>query len=188
MILLIDHYESFTYNLVQYIGALEPDIRVVRNDVCTLAEIEEMHPQAIVISPGPGKPSDAGICIEAIRYFKDKVPILGVCLGHQAIGEVFGGKIVHARELVHGKQSMIEIDKNSRLFEGLPQTILAARYHSLIIDKYSKPECLEVIATTNDGEIMAVKHCDYDIYGVQFHPESIMTPDGLSILKNFLAI
>ena len=116
------------------------------------------------------------------------MPILGVCLGHQAIGEVFGGKIVHARELVHGKQSMIEIDKNSRLFEGLPQTILAARYHSLIIDKYSKPECLEVIATTNDGEIMAVKHCDYDIYGVQFHPDSIMTPDGLSILKNFLAI
>ena len=188
MILLIDNYDSFSYNLYQLIGSVNPDIQVVRNDEISLGEIEKLEPEAIVLSPGPGRPEEAGICIPVIKEFAGKIPILGVCLGHQAIGEVFGGKIVHARELVHGKQSMIEIDKNSRLFEGLPQTILAARYHSLIIDKYSKPECLEVIATTNDGEIMAVKHCDYDIYGVQFHPESIMTPDGLSILKNFLAI
>ena len=188
MLAMIDNYDSFTYNLVQYFGELGEDVRVFRNDEVTIADLEALKPDFLCVSPGPSVPSNAGISEEAIRHFAGKLPILGVCLGHQAIGEVFGGKIVHARELVHGKQSMIEIDKNSRLFEGLPQTILAARYHSLIIDKYSKPECLEVIATTNDGEIMAVKHCDYDIYGVQFHPESIMTPDGLSILKNFLAI
>ena len=170
MVIIIDNYDSFTFNLFQFIGMLTDEVKVYRNDQITVEAIEALQPSHIILSPGPGFPEN------------------GVCLGHQAIGEVFGGKIVHARELVHGKQSMIEIDKNSRLFEGLPQTILAARYHSLIIDKYSKPECLEVIATTNDGEIMAVKHCDYDIYGVQFHPESIMTPDGLSILKNFLAI
>lgn len=166
MVIIIDNYDSFTFNLFQFIGMLTDEVKVYRNDQITVEAIEALQPSHIILSPGPGFPENAGICETVLEKLQGKMPILGVCLGHQAIGEVFGGKIVHARELVHGKQSMIEIDKNSRLFEGLPQTILAARYHSLIIDKYSKPECLEVIATTNDGEIMAVKHCDYDIYGV----------------------
>ena len=186
MILLIDNYDSFTYNLVQYIGTFEPDIRIIRNDACTIKEIEEMKPQAIVISPGPGKPSDAGICISAVRYFKDKIPILGVCLGHQAICEAFGGTVSYAKELMHGKQSDVKFDTSCPLFAGGPQNAPVARYHSLAADPDTIPECLKVTALTEDGEIMAIQHKEYPIYGVQFHPESIMTPDGKQMLRNFI--
>lgn len=188
MVVIVDNYDSFTFNLFQFVGMLTDKVKVYRNDRITVEAIEALQPSHIILSPGPGFPKNAGICEEVLEKMQGKLPILGVCLGHQAIGEVFGGKVVHAQELVHGKQSMIRIDNNSKLFKGLPQRIPAARYHSLIVEKKSKPECLEVLATTKEGEIMAVKHRDYDIYGVQFHPESIMTPDGLKILKNFLAI
>ena len=188
MILLIDNYDSFTFNLFQFVGMLTSEVKVYRNDQITVEAVAALQPSHIILSPGPGFPKDAGICEEILEKLQGQLPILGVCLGHQAIGEVFGGKIVHAKELVHGKQSLIKIDNSSRLFKGLPQEIPAARYHSLIVEKKSKPECLEVLAATADGEIMAVKHRDHDIYGVQFHPESIMTPDGLQILRNFLAI
>ena len=186
MIVLIDNYDSFTYNLVQYIGALEPDIRVIRNDACTPEEIEAMKPDAIVISPGPGKPSEAGICIEAIRYFKDKVPILGVCLGHQAICEAFGGTVSYAKELMHGKSSMAQIKEASPLFRNIGTEMQVARYHSLAAIRDSLPGELKVTAETDDGEVMAVQHKEYLIFGVQFHPESILTPDGKIILRNFL--
>lgn len=188
MVLIIDNYDSFTFNLFQFIGTLTPDVKVYRNDKITVQEIEQLQPSHIILSPGPGFPKDAGICEEVLSKLQGQMPILGVCLGHQAIGEVFGGRVVHARQLVHGKQSLIEVDNTSPLFRGLPKVIPAARYHSLIVDRKSKPDCLDVLATTEDGELMAVKHRDYDIYGVQFHPESIMTPDGLKILENFLAI
>lgn len=188
MVVIIDNYDSFTFNLFQFVGMLTSEVKVYRNDQITVEAVAALQPSHIILSPGPGFPKDAGICEDILEKLQGRLPILGVCLGHQAIGEVFGGKIVHARELVHGKQSLIKIDNSSRLFKGLPQEIPAARYHSLIVEKKSKPECLEVLAATADGEIMAVKHRDHDIYGVQFHPESIMTPDGLQILRNFLAI
>lgn len=188
MVVIIDNYDSFTFNLFQFVGMLTSEVKVYRNDQITVEAVAALQPSHIILSPGPGFPKDAGICEEILEKLQGQLPILGVCLGHQAIGEVFGGKIVHAKELVHGKQSLIKIDNSSRLFKGLPQEIPAARYHSLIVEKESKPECLKVLAATADGEIMAVKHRDHDIYGVQFHPESIMTPDGLQILRNFLAI
>ena len=188
MIVLIDNYDSFTYNLVQYIGALEPDIRVIRNDACTPEEIEAMKPDAIVISPGPGKPSEAGICIEAIQYFKDKVPILGVCLGHQAICEAFGGTVSYAKELMHGKSSVVQILEESPLFKNLGTEMQVARYHSLAAIRDTLPEELKVTAVTDDGEIMAVEHRDYPVYGLQFHPESVLTPKGMTLIENFLNI
>lgn len=188
MIVLIDNYDSFTYNLVQYIGALEPDIRVIRNDACTPEEIEAMRPDAIVISPGPGKPSEAGICIEAIRYFKDKIPILGVCLGHQAICEAFGGTVSYAKELMHGKSSMAQIKEASPLFRNIGTEMQVARYHSLAAIRDSLPGELKVTAETDDSEVMAVEHRDYPVYGLQFHPESVLTPKGMTLIENFLNI
>lgn len=188
MILLIDNYDSFSYNLVQYIGTLEPDIKVIRNDDCTPEEIEAMKPEAIVISPGPGKPSEAGICIEVIRYFKGKIPILGVCLGHQAICEAFGGTVSYAKELMHGKSSVAQIIEPSPLFQGIGQEMQVARYHSLAAIRETLPEELKVTAETEDGEVMAVEHRDYPIYGLQFHPESVLTPKGMKLIENFLKI
>lgn len=186
MILLIDNYDSFTYNVYQYIGELYPHIEVVRNDQITIEEIEKMELEAVVISPGSGFPNSAGISMKAIEYFAGKVPILGICLGHQAIGEVFGGKIIHAKELMHGKKSVIDIDTTDPLFHGLNPKIEAARYHSLIIDGDSVPDCLKVIGLDESGQIMAIRHRKYDIYGIQFHPESVLTKSGIQILKNFL--
>jgi anthranilate synthase component 2 len=188
MILLIDNYDSFSYNLYQYIGAINPDIKVIRNDELTLEQIEALSPSHIVISPGPGRPKDAGICEEAIFYFKGKVPILGVCLGHQAICEVFGGEITYARTLMHGKKSTIHIANGSPVFHGLPPIIEGARYHSLCAKRESLPDSILVIAEDDDGEVMGVKHRDYDIFGVQFHPESILTKNGDIIIANFLKI
>ena len=204
MIVLIDNYDSFSYNVYQLIGSVKPDIKVVRNDEVTIKELEAMKPEALILSPGPGKPEDAGICIESIKYFKDKLPILGICLGHQSICEAFGGTVSYAEELMHGKQSDIRLDSHiqdgrfpasekagnrCRLFEGLPPVIPAARYHSLSAVPESLPEELEVVALDcMEGEVMAVSHRDYPIYGLQFHPESILTPDGRKILENFLNI
>jgi len=188
MILLIDNYDSFSYNLYQLLGSLNSDIKVIRNDEMTLEEIETLAPKYIILSPGPGKPFDAGICIDVVKYFAQAIPILGVCLGHQAICEAFGATVGYAKELMHGKQSTVEIDTQCQIFKGLPKKITAARYHSLAADEKTMPNCLEITAKTDDGEIMAVKHKNYDVYGVQFHPESIMTPDGKQILKNFLEV
>jgi len=186
MILLIDNYDSFSYNLYQLIGSIKPDIKVIRNDELSITEIEALAPEAIILSPGPGRPADAGICNESSRYFAGIVPILGVCLGHQSICEAFGGTVSYARELMHGKQSPIMLDTDCSLFAGLPETIQGARYHSLAAIEDTMPIELKVIARTDDGEIMAVKHRDYEVYGVQFHPESILTPQGRIILENFL--
>lgn len=186
MILLVDNYDSFSYNLYQLVGSINSDIKVIRNDECTPEEIEAMEPTHIIISPGPGKPSEAGYCEDIIKYFEGKLPILGVCLGHQAICEVFGATVSYAKELMHGKMSVVNLAKECKLFEGLGETAKVARYHSLIAVKDTIPECLEVTATTEDGEVMAVKHKDYDIYGLQFHPESILTPEGKTMLENFL--
>ena len=186
--LIIDNYDSFSYNLYQLIGEITPDIQVARNDKITISEIEDLDPQAIVLSPGPGRPSDAGICEELVKTLKGKYPILGVCLGHQAICEAFGGRITYAANLMHGKQSVATLNERSPLFKDLGEKIPVARYHSLAADKDSLPECLDVIATADDGEIMAVSHREYEIYGLQFHPESIMTPVGQKILRNFLTI
>ena len=188
MIVLIDNYDSFSYNLYQLIGSVEPDVKVVRNDAYTVEEIEAMKPEAIILSPGPGKPSDAGICIEAIRYFAGKVPVFGVCLGHQAICEAFGGTVSYAKELMHGKQKEIhQIGENQR-FQGLPEIFPAARYHSLAALKEKLPEELKVTAESEDGEVMAVEHTKYPIYGVQFHPESVMTPDDKIMIENFMDV
>lgn len=186
MLILIDNYDSFSYNLYQLIGCVSPDIKVVRNDEKTISELEAMKPSHIVISPGPGRPADAGISEKAIEYFKDKCPILGVCLGHQAICEVFGGKVGYAAKLMHGKSSNIHIANGSNLFRGLPPIIRAARYHSLAAERISLPDELLIIAEDDGDEIMGLKHRDYDVYGVQFHPESILTPMGETIIKNFL--
>lgn len=186
MILLIDNYDSFSYNLYQLVGSLNPDIKVIRNDEMTIAEIEELNPDKIILSPGPGKPSDSGICEDVIRYFKGKIPILGVCLGHQAIAEVFGATVSYAKSIMHGKQSKIQVIKPSILFEGLADNIAGARYHSLAVIKDTVPDELIVTAQTDDGEVMAIEHRDYPVYGLQFHPESILTPQGEQILKNFL--
>ena len=188
MILLIDNYDSFSYNLYQLIGSVEPDIKVIRNDAHTIEEIEAMKPEAIILSPGPGKPEDAGVCIEVIKYFTGKLPIFGVCLGHQAICEAFGGTVSYAKELMHGKQSQARLDGNSPVFRGLAEEIPVARYHSLAVLEETLPECLLVTARADDGEVMAVQHREYPVYGLQFHPESIMTPDGKQILKNFLEV
>lgn len=188
MILLIDNYDSFSYNLVQMFGSLNPDIRVIRNDAMTAEEIGELSPSHIILSPGPGYPKNAGVCEDVVKKLSGTIPILGVCLGHQGICEVFGAEITHARKLMHGKQSLLTIDVSDPIFHGLPKQILAARYHSLIAAKDSLPQCMTVIGTDDMGEIMAVKHKEYPLYGLQFHPESILTPDGMTILKNFLSI
>ncbi len=188
MILMIDNYDSFTYNLVQLAGGITEDIRVVRNDELTAEEILALRPTHIILSPGPGYPKDAGICEELIRHIKGKVPLLGICLGHQAICEVFGAEITLAKQLMHGKKSNIHIANGSRIFNGLPPVIEAARYHSLIAARSSLPDQLLVIAEDEQGEVMAVKHKDYEIYGLQFHPESILTLRGQDIMKNFIGI
>ena len=188
MILLIDNYDSFTYNLVQMIGTLEPNVQVVRNDALTLEEIEQLHPAQIVLSPGPGKPADAGICEDVLKHFAGRIPILGVCLGHQALCEAMGGTVTAAKQIMHGKQSVITIDNKVPLFQGLPQQLAVARYHSLAAQRDNLPECLQVIGEDADGEIMAVQLKGTNVYGVQFHPESILTPDGIVILKNFLQL
>ncbi len=185
MLLMIDNYDSFTYNLVQYLGELGQDVRTVRNDAITLDEIERLAPERIVISPGPCTPNEAGISVPLLRHFASRLPILGVCLGHQAIGAAFGGRIVRARELMHGKTSLIE-HTGKGVFEGLPSPFTVIRYHSLAIERASLPECLEITATTADGEIMGVRHRELPIEGVQFHPESILTEHGHALLRNFL--
>ncbi len=184
---MIDNYDSFVYNLVQYFGELEQQVIVYRNDKITLKQIEEMSPNGIVLSPGPGKPEEAGICIEVIKKFAGKIPILGVCLGHQAIGHVFGGKVIRANKPMHGKSSKIIHDKK-RLFFGIPVPFRGGRYHSLIISKESFPDSLEITAWTEEGEIMGVAHKDMHVYGVQFHPESVLTEHGHKLLSNFLEI
>lgn len=186
MILMIDNYDSFTYNLYQYFGEIYSDIKVVRNDCITIEEIEKLSPEAIVISPGPGYPKDAGISVDVIKHFSGRLPILGICLGHQSICEAFGGKIVKADELMHGKSSKISIDNATPLFKELPKDIEAARYHSLIAEHSSLPECLEATAFDTAGQIMAVQHKEHPTYGLQFHPESVLTADGKIIIRNFL--
>ena len=189
MILLIDNYDSFSYNLVQMIGSIDPDIRVVRNDRITIEDIKGMSPSHLVLSPGPGYPKDAGILEQAVRELKGRMPILGVCLGHQGICEAFGGTISHARKLMPGKQSSIEVNNQSPLFKGLAPRIQAARYHSLAAEEGNLPGELEIIAKdSEEGEVMAVQHREYPVYGLQFHPESILTPDGKQILGNFLSL
>jgi anthranilate synthase/aminodeoxychorismate synthase-like glutamine amidotransferase len=187
MLLVIDNYDSFTYNLVQYFGELGADPQVKRNDVITPDEVEKMKPQKIVISPGPGRPEEAGISMELIRKFGGKIPILGVCLGHQCMGEVYGGKVVRAGRLMHGKTSPIQHDGKG-VFQGLPNPFEATRYHSLIVEKNSVPSCLEVCAETAEGEIMGLRHREYPVHGVQFHPESILSKEGKDLLANFLKI
>ena len=188
MVLLIDNYDSFSYNLVQMAGSIRPDIKVIRNDAMTVEEIEALHPSHIILSPGPGYPKDAGVCEEVVRKLEGKIPILGVCLGHQAICEVYGGTIAHAKELMHGKQSEVKLDLKSRIFEGMEAEIKAARYHSLALKEDTIPEELKVIGTALDGEVMAVEHKEYPVYGLQFHPESILTPNGKKILENFFEV
>jgi len=185
MLLMIDNYDSFTYNLVQYFGELGETVRVFRNDAITLQEIAAMKPDFLVISPGPCSPKEAGISVEAIRAFAGKLPILGVCLGHQSIGYAFGGEIVHAKRLMHGKRSPIH-HANVGVFSGLPDPFTATRYHSLAIRRETLPACLEITAWTDDGEIMGIRHKEFPVQGVQFHPESIMTEHGHQILDNFL--
>lgn len=183
MILLIDNYDSFSYNLYQLVGAIDPDIRVIRNDELRIEEIDALHPARIILSPGPGRPEDAGILIDVVKTLSPRIPTLGVCLGHQAICAAFGATVTYAKELMHGKQSLVHFDTSSRLFQNCPKTAPVARYHSLTADAATMPDCLKVTAVTDDGEIMAVRHKDYPICGVQFHPESIMTPNGKTIEK-----
>lgn len=185
MILLIDNYDSFTYNLYQYIGTFEPDIKVVRNDKITIKEIELLNPERIVLSPGPKGPHQAGICIDVVKKFYDKKPILGICLGHQSIGVAFGANVSYAKEILHGKQSIIEHDQES-LFAGISSPLKIARYHSLAISEKDLPNCLKVLARTKDGEIMAMRHEKYPVIGLQFHPESIYTNHGKRIIENFI--
>ena len=188
MILLLDNYDSFSYNLYQLMGSLNPEIQVIRNDEMTVDEMKGLHPQAMVISPGPGKPEDAGICIEAVQKLGSTIPILGVCLGHQSICAAFGATVSYAKTLMHGKQSMTTVDTSCPLYQDCPETMPVARYHSLAAVESTLPDCLMVTGRADDGEIMSVKHREYEIYGVQFHPESIMTPYGTVMLKNFLRI
>ena len=186
MILLIDNYDSFSYNLYQLVGELNPDIRVIRNDEMTVEEIEQLNPDSIILSPGPGKPEDAGICEEVVEKLAGKIPILGVCLGHQAICEVYHATVTYASHLMHGKQSVVTLDLDSRIFEGLKKEEKVARYHSLAIIPETVPDCLSVIAKTDDGEIMAVRHKEYKTVGLQFHPESIYTEHGKRMIENFV--
>jgi anthranilate synthase component 2 len=185
MLLMIDNYDSFTYNLVQYFGELGEDVRVHRNDEITLEEVEAMHPDRIVISPGPCTPNEAGISVPLIKSFAGRIPLLGVCLGHQSIGQAFGGRIVRAKELMHGKTSPIH-HADMGVFRGLPNPFTATRYHSLVIERETIPDCLEITAWTDDGEIMGVRHKSLAVEGVQFHPESVLTEHGHQLLKNFL--
>jgi anthranilate synthase component 2 len=188
MILLIDNYDSFSYNLYQVVGSLDPSITVIRNDDKTVAEIEAMAPDAIILSPGPGRPKDAGVIEDVVRELGGKIPILGICLGHQAIGEAIGATVTYAAKLMHGKASAVTLDQASPLFANCPEVIQAGRYHSLAVDRSTLPDNLKVIAETDDGEVMAIADEAKKIYGIQFHPESILTPKGKQILKNFLTI
>lgn len=185
MILLIDNYDSFSYNLFQLVGTINDDIKIIRNDEMTVDEIKELAPSHIILSPGPKRPKDAGICIDVVKELGSKMKILGVCLGHQSICEAYGGVVSYAKQLMHGKQSRCEIDNSSKLFKGLGNSIDVARYHSLSADESTLPDCLKITAKTDDGEIMAVEHKKYNVFGVQFHPESIMTPKGIDIIRNF---
>ena len=186
MILLIDNYDSFSYNLYQLIGSIEPDIKVIRNDEMTVEEIRALSPDRIILSPGPGRPENAGVIIDVVKELGGEIPILGVCLGHQAICHAFGAEITYAKQLMHGKQSFVTLDTDSTLFSSCPVRTKVARYHSLAADRATLPDCLKITAETDDGEIMAVQHKELDIFGVQFHPESIMTPDGTKMLKSFI--
>lgn len=186
MILLIDNYDSFSFNLYQLAGEIDEDIKVIRNDEMTAEEIENMSPDRIILSPGPGRPEDAGITVDVVRKLGSKIPVLGVCLGHQAICSAYGAEISYAKELMHGKQSEISFDEDDIIFRGCTQKTRVARYHSLAAVESTMPECLKVTAVTDDNEIMAVTHRDYPVYGVQFHPESIMTPQGKIMLENFI--
>ncbi len=186
MVLLIDNYDSFSYNLYQFVGEIEPDIKVIRNDEMTVDEIRKLNPDRIILSPGPGRPEDAGIIIEVVKELGGDIPILGVCLGHQAICAAFGAVVTYAKRLMHGKQSEAKLSGKCKLFKNCPDKALVARYHSLAADKETLPDCLKITAETADGEVMAVQHKDYEIYGVQFHPESILTPDGKTMLRNFI--
>lgn len=188
MILLIDNYDSFSYNLFQLVGELNPDIKVVRNDALTVSEIKELNPSHIILSPGPGRPEDAGIIVEAAGSICREIPTLGVCLGHQAICAAYGATVTYAKQLMHGKQSDTKLDTDTKLFKGCSEITKVARYHSLAADPGTIPDCLKITARTTDGEVMAVKHREFPIYGVQFHPESIMTPEGRQMLSNFLSI
>ena len=185
MVLLIDNYDSFSYNLYQLVGEIEPDIKVVRNNELTVDEVIALKPDRIILSPGPGRPEDAGIIVEVAKTIKD-IPILGVCLGHQAICQAFGATVTYAKQLMHGQQSEVKLIGDSLIFKGLDANVNVARYHSLAADNDTIPECLKVTALTDDNEVMAVEHKDYPIYGLQFHPESILTPDGRIMLKNFI--
>ena len=188
MILLIDNYDSFSYNLYQFIGEINSDIKVIRNDSMTVEEIDELNPEKIILSPGPGRPENAGVTMSVVSALGEKFPILGVCLGHQAICAAFGATIIYAKKLMHGKQSEIICDNTSPLFKGCTKNFLVGRYHSLAADEKTLPSCLKVIARTVDGEIMGVQHEQYKIFGLQFHPESILTPHGKIILRNFLSL
>lgn len=186
MVLLIDNYDSFSFNLYQLVGSIDPDIKVIRSDELSVEEIQALKPDYVILSPGTGRPADAGVYEDLLRQCKGQFPILGVCLGHQAIGEVFGGTVSYAKRVMHGKQSQVEVTAPSKIFKGLAKRFPVARYHSLAILDDTMPEELVVTARTDDGEIMAVEHKEYPIYGLQFHPESILTPDGVQMMKNFL--
>ena len=186
MILLIDNYDSFSYNLYQYVGEIDPEIKVIRNDELTVEEIKALKPDRIILSPGPGRPEDAGVIIDVVKELGRDYPILGVCLGHQAICAAYGAEIIHAKRLMHGKQSAVTFDKSCPLFADCPETAPVARYHSLAAKEATIPDCLKVTARTDDGEIMAVQHKEYPVFGLQFHPESIMTPDGKALLNRFI--
>ncbi|MBQ8515644.1 MAG: aminodeoxychorismate/anthranilate synthase component II [Ruminococcus sp.] len=186
MILLIDNYDSFSYNLFQLVGALSPDIRVIRNDEMTVEEIEKLCPERIILSPGPGRPEEAGVTMEVAQTLSRKIPTLGVCLGHQAICAAYGAEVTYAKQLMHGKQSQVRLSPDCLLFRDIPPIAPVARYHSLAAAPDTIPDCLIVTAVTEDGEVMAVQHREYPIYGVQFHPESILTPDGRQMLRNFI--
>ncbi len=187
MILLIDNYDSFSYNVYQLIGSVRPDVRVIRNDELTVAEVMKLQPEAVIISPGPGRPAEAGICTWLIKECAGRIPILGICLGHQAICEAFGAAVSYAKELMHGKKKEIVQMNNGAIFRGMPERFPAARYHSLAVMEETLPECLKVTARCEDGEIMAVEHTKYPIYGLQFHPESVMTPNGKVMIENFFS-
>lgn len=188
MILLIDNYDSFSYNLYQMVGEIQPDIKVIRNDELTVDEIRALKPDKIILSPGPGRPEDAGVTLEAAKVLGKEIPTLGVCLGHQAICLAFGATITYARELMHGKQSVVSFSSDCPLFKDIPKIASVARYHSLAADPKTIPDCLKVTSVTYDGDVMAVMHKTFPIYGVQFHPESIMTPNGRQMLKNFIEL
>ena len=185
MIILIDNYDSFSYNLFQLVGSLTADIQVLRNDAYSVEQIADMHPAGIILSPGPGRPEDAGICIETVKKLGGKIPILGVCLGHQSICAAYGATVTYAKQLMHGKQSRTWVDRNCPLFRGLDEMVQVGRYHSLAAAEETLPACLVVTARTDDGEVMAVSHTEYPVYGLQFHPESILTPQGPQMLRNW---